>query len=153
MYTMYSGFMSSFYIFFILWALWDLPHHPLPAWGAFAYFLLLPLLIASISIEAIWAIPGRYKLLVANSIRNRTISRSHAFFIGFTVGFCAVCLVLTLLLVGVWADPPGLICFAGFFIVLITISLSPAVGATWLSKSAMRGSNPPDRREQPSIPY
>jgi hypothetical protein len=29
------------------------------------------------------------------------ISRTHAFFVGFMVGFCAVCLVLSLLLVGV----------------------------------------------------
>src|SRR5579875_366702 len=149
---MYSGFLAPFYISLILWALWDLPYHPRPAWGAFAYFLLLPLLIASISIETIWAIPGRYKLLVTSNIRSRVISSSHAFFVGFTVGFCALCLVLSLLLFGVWTDPPGPICFAGFFIVLIIISLSPAVGATWLSKAAMRGSNPPERRAQPPIP-
>ena len=129
MYVMYSGYLASFVVSFILYFLWSLPDHPHPAMGAFAALFLLPALVVCISIEVVSFMPQKHKSLVADSISTGAISRDRAFFVGFTVGLCAICLVV---LLGFWMGSSR-VGFAAFCLIAFTIiAFSPAIGATWL---------------------
>jgi fatty acid desaturase len=90
LYWVYAGYVAVYYLFLAAAAAWNLPTHPQPLWGAFAYFVLVPSLLVALTIEPTTLVASGQREGVRRLFQNGRMSRARAFRGGALIGVVAL---------------------------------------------------------------
>ncbi|MEW6159662.1 MAG: hypothetical protein AB1813_19710 [Verrucomicrobiota bacterium] len=133
MYWMFTGYLLSFYAALTACAIFELPTHPKPLLGAAAFFLIIPTVVAVISMESILLAPNAWHRAIRDALARGRLTKRYVIFSGVVTG-----LVVIIFGVGAYflsgflesrrVDAFGPIALA----MLLLVALSPIVPGYWL---------------------
>ena len=109
-----------------------LPTHPNPTGGAFAFFIMIPLLIVGISGEVLAAAIGRERTTILRGIQEQIITRKYAVCVGLVVGLIAVAAILTIWYIADAFTNSTTWVFVTLIVIAGVLVVSPVVGLAWL---------------------
>ena len=145
---MFTGFVTAFYLALAVWAAIDLPSDPFPARGAMAFFLLLPLLVVSISGEIMASSFDEQKAVRA-AIKRNLMTRRHAYAAGLGVGIpCIAAVAITWWFMGAVSNSMTGRTVA-FILSALELIVFPALAAGYLFQKA--NSRLAKHEEQPQV--
>jgi hypothetical protein len=132
-YWVFAGYVSVYCFTLAAIAVWNLPSHPKPVMGALVYFVILPLLLAVLTIEPILLTAQAVREGVRRLFQEGRMSRARAFRGGVLIGVVALGTAI-----GIWFGLRVLTDFAwwSFPAVGLPVLLGACVGQAWIVRSA-----------------
>jgi hypothetical protein len=150
MYWMFTGYLTSFYATLAVNAAFTIHSHPRPLQGLAAYFVIIPLLIAAFSAEAVVLAPDEWKTRIRRGFERRSFTRACAFCAGLVTGVgVLVCFAAAYFLydiahsgrVAFLEHHESTIFWVGGLALLFILAVAPILPGWWLATRAKRHEN------------
>jgi len=150
MYWMFTGYLASFYATLAVHAVITIHSHPEPLHGLAAHFILIPVLIAAFSAEAVFLAPDDWKTKIRRAFERRSLTRTYAFCAGLVTGVgVLVCFALAYFFyefahsgrVAFLERHETTIFWGSGLVLVFVVALAPIIPGSWLATRAERHDN------------